>query len=77
MARRRHRPSFWLFLVVATAFLSLEPALFLVILALALSAVTLGSLVMLARALITDAFAGHTRRGPVPEPANEGDSGAS
>jgi len=53
----RHGVVFWLVLTGATLLMSLEPGLFLVVLALALSGVTLVWLVMLARLLLFDALA--------------------
>jgi hypothetical protein len=54
----RHRVSFWLLVIATTVFLSLEPALFLVVLALGLSAVTLWWIVLLAYMLVSDALGG-------------------
>jgi hypothetical protein len=56
---RRRRPSFWLVLLGTTAFLVLDPALFLVVVALALSGVALLWIVMLAHALIVGALDQH------------------
>jgi hypothetical protein len=53
---RRRRPSFWLVLAGTTVFLTINPALFLVVLALALSGVALVWAVMLVRGLIVEAF---------------------
>ena len=50
-------------LIGATVFLSFEPSLFLVVLALGLSALTLTWIVLLARFLLLDAFA---RRAAAP-----------
>jgi len=58
----RRRAPFWLLLVGATIFLSLEPSLFLVVLALALSALTLTWIVLLARFLVFDALMGRAAR---------------
>ena len=52
---RRPR-SFWVVLLGTTAFLTVEPALFLVVLTLFLSGVALVWMVMLARALFVDTF---------------------
>lgn len=56
MAHRRRR-SFWLVLLGTTAFLTIDPALFLVVVALGLSGVAVAWSVMLARALLGEAFA--------------------
>lgn len=53
----RHRRSFWLVLVGTTAFLTIDPALFLVVVALALSGVALIWTVMLTRMLLVEALA--------------------
>ena len=54
----RRRRSFWLVLVGTTAFATVDPALFLVVAALALSGLALVWTVMLARALLLEAFVG-------------------
>ena len=65
--RYRRRPKFWLVVAGTTAFLTIEPALFLVLVAVGLSAVAVVWTVMLARALLAEAFA------PEPiEPTAEG-----
>ena len=64
--RRRRRRSFWFVLVGTTAFLTVDPALFLVVAALGLSAVALAWAVMLARALLVEAFAGEQMDGATP-----------
>ena len=53
--RARHRRSFWLLLVGATLFLTVEPALFLVVLALGLSALAVAGSVTLVNAVVVDA----------------------
>lgn len=53
----RRRRSFWLVLLGTTTFLSIEPALFLVAVALTLSGLALVWTVMLLRALLVEAFA--------------------
>jgi hypothetical protein len=60
-------------LVGATAFLSVEPALFLVVLAIGLSAVTLATIALLVRSLLTSALGRHPRHCPVPQPVNHSD----
>jgi hypothetical protein len=54
----RHRVSFWSLVIGTTLFLSLEPALFLVVLALGLSAVTVWWIILLIYMLVTDALGG-------------------
>ncbi len=51
----RRGVSYWLVVLGATAFLSVEPALFLVLLTFALWALALASIVMLAGMLVADA----------------------
>ena len=53
----RRRLPFWTLVIALTAVITLEPALFLVGLSLALSAVTLTWIVMLAKLLLVDALA--------------------
>ena len=58
-ARRRvarRAPFFWLLLSTATVLLTLEPALFLVLLALALSGVAVTWIVLLAKMLLLEAW---------------------
>jgi cell division protein FtsL len=52
--RARRSVSYWLLVLAATAFLSAEPALFLVLLALGHSALALVWIVMLARLLVIE-----------------------
>jgi hypothetical protein len=59
MPHRRRRRSFWLVLVGTTAFLTVDPALFLVVAALALSGLALLWTLMLARLLLVDAIGRH------------------
>lgn len=47
---------FWVLLITATVLLTLEPALFLVLLALALSAIAVTWIVLLARMLVLEAW---------------------
>jgi hypothetical protein len=54
----RHRTSFWLLVIAITVFLSIEPALFLVVLALGLSTVIVWWIVLLACMLVSDAVGG-------------------
>jgi len=53
----RRRRSFWLVLVGTTAFLTIDPALFLVVVALGLSGLSAVWIVMLVRALLAEGFA--------------------
>ena len=57
----RRRPRFWLLVAAATVFMSLEPSLFLVTLALGLFALALFWVLLLARLLVSDALAYATR----------------
>ena len=52
----RRRASYWIVLVGSTLFITLEPALFLVVLALALSAAVLICMLLLLRALLSAVF---------------------
>ena len=56
------RVFFWLLVAASTVFLTIEPALFLVGLALALSGVTLFWILLLVRFLVLDALSGHAGR---------------
>jgi hypothetical protein len=58
----RRRPWFWLLVAGIAVFMSLEPSLFLVTLALGLSALALFWMLLLARLLIADAVGYATRR---------------
>ncbi len=55
--RVRRRPWFWLLVASSTVFMTLEPSLFLVIVALALSLLALCWIVLLVRLLVSDALA--------------------
>ncbi len=56
----RRRRSFWLVLLGTTAFLTIDPGLFLVLLALALSGIAVVWTLMLGRALLVEVFAEQT-----------------
>jgi hypothetical protein len=58
MVARRRGMRFWLLVLGLTVFLTLEPALFLVVLALGLSALTLTWILILVRFLILDVVRG-------------------
>ena len=58
----RRGAAFWLLLIGATVFLSLEPGLFLVVLAVSLAALALTWTVLLARLLLLDALSAHHTR---------------
>ena len=65
--QRRRRHSFWFVLVGTTAFLTVDPALFLVVVALGLSGVALVWSVMLAKLLLVDAIG--AGRAPIDDAA--------
>ena len=73
---RRRRRSFWLVLVGTTALVTIDPALFLVVVALGLSGLAMLWTVMLMRALLLDAWAGEhvddTRQRACPFRARRG-----
>jgi hypothetical protein len=71
----RRRPWFWLLLAGTAVFMSLEPSLFLVALALGLSALALFWVLLLARLLLVDAL-GYTAR-HFPNSTNRDDSSPS
>ena len=57
----RRRPWFWLLVAGTTVFMSLEPSLFLVTLAVGLSTLALFWILLLARLLVSDALTYATR----------------
>lgn len=61
----RRRKTFWLAVAVVTAFITIEPALFLVVLALGLSAVALFWIALVARHLVVEVIG---KRRQVPNP---------
>ena len=75
MPRARHRPLFWAVLIGTTAFLSIDPALFLVVAALALSALAVTSIVMLVHVLLVDALAGRPDTCALPRTPNNSEAG--
>lgn len=69
--RSRRGASFWMLVVVATIFMSLEPGLFLVTLALGLSLLAVVWIGLLARLLLLDAFGAPPHAPPEPARLNE------
>ena len=57
----QRRASFWLLMIGTTIFLSIEPALFLVVLAVGLSALAVWWILLMARMLLLDALGGTQR----------------
>jgi hypothetical protein len=67
----RHSARFWVLLIGATIFQCLEPGLFLVVLALGLSALALVWIVLLAGMLLRDAFEAVVPRGSRPDAVDD------